>query len=250
MSPGAPALARTSKGPRGRSLEDRPGGHGAVYPAERLAGRAFPARLPPTASWMRAHARGWCCAAGAGPSCSAEAVWDPAAVAPGKPQDFRLSYSFRCIVGLRRRTAAMGQSDAPPRRRPGPGGWLAPSPRIQSDAEPVRQKGPRTGRRGHPGPQRLSCPPPVRLRPRPARGAGPGADGGRGRVLHAGRKATAAARAACWWRSAAIAACRPGPWQASSSGPGREQNLHWWAEAWVGHWMPLDPAYGRFRPDR
>jgi hypothetical protein len=28
-----------------------------------------------------------------------EAVWEPEALAPGKPQRFRLSYSFRCILG-------------------------------------------------------------------------------------------------------------------------------------------------------
>ncbi|HMC63849.1 MAG TPA: hypothetical protein VKI65_02815, partial [Gemmataceae bacterium] len=53
--------------------------------------------------------------------------------APKGSQAFRLTYSFRCVIGMRRPTAAMShatrQLDAPPRE----GAALKPGPGIESD---------------------------------------------------------------------------------------------------------------------
>ena len=139
-------------GPRGRSAwkvgRGRPG---PLHRARRLADRHLPAGLPPAAPrGRRAPGQPASFAAHATRGPAREAVWDPEAVAPGKPQPFRLAYSFRCVLGLRRPTPAMTEAtrrlDARPRQRriPGPqrGSRATPS---RSDARPRSWPGRRHG---------------------------------------------------------------------------------------------------------
>jgi hypothetical protein len=170
-----------------------------------------------------------------------EAVWDPAGVAPGKPQPFRLAYSVRCILGLRRPTPAMTRATRQLDSPPGQGDYLAPSARVQSDAEPVRRLARQLAEDGaapadlvralyehvaelpdEPAPEPLSALDCLRQ--------GSGDSGGKSRLL--------------------VALCRNRGVPARLLtglilGGNREQGPHHWAEAWVGHWLPLDPVYRR-----
>ncbi len=204
-------------------------------------------RLPP--DFRRQHlvdaepqATGVVLRGGRGRMKGSEAVWDPAAVAPGKPQDFRLAYSFRLITDLRKRTPAMAQATRRLDGAPSAGEYLAPGPRTQSDAEPIRRKAQELA-----GDEKSEADLVRRLYDHvrempdePALGAlgaleclerGAGDSGGKSRLL--------------------VALCRnrgvPARLVAGLIlGGAREQRLHHWAEAWVGHWMPMDATYGHF----
>jgi transglutaminase-like putative cysteine protease len=157
-------------------------------------------------------------------------------------RSFRVSYSFRCLVGLRETTPTM-------RRltrlldRPDGGESLRPSPRVQSEDRQViaraRELAPDAaapldkaralldyveGLESEPAfdtQTAVDC-----LR------AGSGDSGGKARLL--------------------VALCRSRGIPARLLGglvlkDERDPNLRYWAEAWInGHWLPLDPLYGYF----
>jgi transglutaminase-like putative cysteine protease len=171
-----------------------------------------------------------------------ESVWEPEALGPGKPQRFRLSYSFRCILGLRRPTPAMTRGTRRLDAAPAAGDYLVPSARIQSDAEPIRRKAQElVGKEATADAdlvRRLyeyvrDLPDDPALEPLSAvdclEQGGDSAD--KSRLL--------------------VALCRNrGVPARLLSGlilrADRDHTLHHWAEVWVGHWLAVDAAAGHF----
>jgi transglutaminase-like putative cysteine protease len=158
---------------------------------------------------------------------------------------FHLRYSFRCVLGTRRPSAAMTYRSHTLDAAPADGALLRPSPRIESEADEVAHLAmslvpesadaedavhllyDHVAGLGHdevPGPSSaLSC-----LR------AGRGDAAGKARLL--------------------VALCRQRRIPARlvtglvlDDGDDGERPLHYWAEAWVDNrWLPMCPTYGRF----
>jgi transglutaminase-like putative cysteine protease len=172
-----------------------------------------------------------------------EAVWRRAH--PGGPQPFRLTYSFRCLTGMRRPSAVMAEAtrelDGPP---PRDGSLLKPAPRIESTAQEVFDKA-----------QELVTPEMTpldqvralfnavdrELDTEPSFGtrtaleclrAGRGDAGGKSRLLVAlCRNRGIPARVVC----------------GLILGGAQQQRAHYWAEAWVGNrWLPMCPTGHHF----
>lgn len=170
-----------------------------------------------------------------------EVVWRRADVGGVVP--FRLSYSFRCLMGMRRPTAAMGTRTRDLDAAPASPADLRSSPQIESESPEITEQA-REVTPGEASPldqvhalfefvvgleneptvgtqSALEC----------LRSAG-GDPGGKSRLL--------------------VALCRnrgiPARLVTGLILEGnREQGLHTWAEAWVhSHWVPLCPTYNHF----
>jgi transglutaminase-like putative cysteine protease len=173
-----------------------------------------------------------------------EAVWRRAVPSGSAP--FRLTYSFRCLTGVRQATAGMQERSRRIDAAPAEGAALRPSPHVESEHREISQKAQElTESDAAPLDQvRALFEYVARLETEPSFGVqgalqclrgGGGDAGGKSRLL--------------------VALCR------SRGVPARlvhgliltgsqEQGLHRWAEAWVNdHWLPMCPTHHHFGGD-
>ncbi len=177
-----------------------------------------------------------------------EAAWKPAAAA-GDP--YRVTYTFRCVLGIRRPTAGMGERtkalDGPP--APETDGTLRAAPRVESDAREVGDLA-----RDLAGDE-IAAADQVRAYFDHVSALPFEVTGGNGGALDALRSGggDAAGKARLL---VALCRARGVPARAVTGlvlNPNAEPSPHVWAEAWVrgvdgpeGHWLPLDPTYEHF----
>ncbi len=170
-----------------------------------------------------------------------EVTWRRANLAG--PEPYRLSYSFRCLLGMRRPTPAMQHRTRELDRAPAAGAALKPAPRIESDHKDIFA----TARELAP-PDRSAVDQVQaffdyvrQLDNEPSLGAGGALDCLRQDGGDSGSKSRLL-----------VALCR------NRGIPARlvtglilagnqEQGLHHWTEAWVNdHWLPMCPTYQHF----
>lgn len=170
------------------------------------------------------------------------AVWKRRADA-GQARRFHLAYSFRCVSGMRRPTPGMVQRTLTLDAAPGGRAQTRPGPLIESEHPDVaalaaQLVGAET--------DAAACAELVyeHVAHLPA-----GEDDGALDCLHAetgSELGKARLLVACCRNRGIPARLVTGLLPAAGAAP-----LHHWAEAWVGtHWLPLDPARGRFGPQQ
>jgi hypothetical protein len=167
------------------------------------------------------------------------AIWRARAGA-ARPQPFRIAYTFRCVTGMHRPTAGMVQRTHALDAAPSPEGrYFRPAPLVESEHPEVTALAERLVSLDDDAAQRARAlfDYVTGLPAGEAAGAldclreGSGSDAGKSRLLVA----------LC--RNSQLAA-RPVSGLVLAEGT---PALYHWAEAWVeNHWLPMDPAGGRF----
>jgi hypothetical protein len=172
-----------------------------------------------------------------------EVVWRRADLPGPGPEPYRLSYTFRCLLGMRRPTAAMQRRTRELDGAPAEGAALRSAPRLESDHKEIFAKARELVPTERPAVDQVHAffDYVSQLDQAPALGSGGaleclrqggGDSSGKSRLL--------------------VALCR------NRGIPARlisgliltgdqEQGLHYWAEAWVNdHWLPLCPTHHHF----
>lgn len=170
-------------------------------------------------------------------------VWRRSGI--GRPQPFRVSYSFQCLLGTRRPTPGMVRLTQELDAAPADGGSVRPGPGIESTRKDLADKASELTVPGAPPEEQ------VRglfnfvdgLEDDPASAARTAAEclrEGRGDALARSRLLVAMCRSRdlpARMLAGLVLADHP------------DQALHFWAEAWVGgHWLPMCPTYHHFGP--
>jgi transglutaminase-like putative cysteine protease len=184
-------------------------------------------------------------------------TWRRASVVAGKPQPFRLTYSFRCLLGMRWPTPAMEALTAELDAKPDDRTFLQSGPLIESDDPAIADRAARLTGDLDTDEARVKALYDFVNRfdtevgtdnqqgARACLDHGAGDSGGKARLLVAlCRSQNLSARLL----SGLVLGHEK---ELTSERERTEAPLHFWAEAWVGgHWMPLDPSEHHFGADK